>query len=142
MISGVIEMNEQHSKRIVQLKEKTEYLKQKHELLAEQNEYKIKSKAPSTSKLILWAVVLICIEIVIFSEYAMIKTGDTSALYALIGVPATLIPTVLGYYHKAAKENCKDGLVYMAKQAELNCVAEAPVVYEGQAENMGEGETI
>lgn len=137
----MITMNEQHSKQIVRLKEETEYIKQKHELLAEQNEYKIKSKPPSTSKLILWAVVLICVEIIIFSEYAMLKTGDTSALYALIGVPATLIPTVLGYYHKAARENCKDGLVYMAKQAELGYTVETPTANE-PFENMGEGEIV
>lgn len=106
-----------YNKRLSRIKKRNAYLKQKNKLISERNKYTI--KPPSTSKLILWMVVLICVEIVFFSEFAMLHTGDTSALYALIGVPATLIPTVLGYYYKAAKENCKDGLVYMAKQAEL-----------------------
>ena len=101
-----------YNRKLAKIQKKNTYLKQKYKLLSEQNEYKTKAKAPSTSKLILWTVVLICVEIVLFSEFAMLKTGDTSALYALIGVPATLVPAVLGYYHKAAKENCIGGLVY------------------------------
>lgn len=106
------EMFDKYSKKLSKIKRKNTYLEQKYKLLSEQNEYKFKAKQPSTSKLILWTVVLICVEIVFFSEFAMLKTGDTSALYALIGVPATLVPAVLGYYHKAAKENCVGGVVY------------------------------
>lgn len=113
-------MNTNYDKRLLKMQQKTDYMKKRYSIISEQSQYETKSKLPSTSKSILWMVVLICLEIIFFSEYAMLKTGDTSALYALIGVPATLIPTVLGYYHKAAKENCKDGLVYLAKQAELN----------------------
>ena len=98
-----------YNRKLAKIQKKNTYLKQKYKLLSEQNEYKTKAKAPSTSKLILWTVVLICVEIVLFSEFAMLKTGDTSALYALIGVPATLVPAVLGYYQK---ENCIGGLVY------------------------------
>ena len=105
-------MNSKYNRKLGRIQERNEYLEEKYKLLAEQNEYKVKAKAPSTSKLILWTVVLICVEIVFFSEFAMLKTGDTSALYALIGVPATLVPAVLGYYHKAAKENCVGGVVY------------------------------
>lgn len=107
-------MDSKYSKKLSKIQEKNAYLERKYKLLSEQNEYKVKAKTPSTSKLILWAVVLICIEIIIFSEFAMLKTGDTSALYALIGVPVTLVPSVLGYYHKAAKENCAGGVVYEA----------------------------
>lgn len=103
-----------YSKKLSRLKDKNEYLQEKYKLQSEQNIYKVKAKAPSTSKLILWTVVFICLEIIGFSEYAMLRTGDTSALYALIGVPATLVPAVLGYYHKAAKENCVGGVVYQS----------------------------
>lgn len=105
-------MKDRYKKKLENLQNRNKYLEEKYKLQAEQNEYKTKAKAPSTSKLILWTVVLICVEIVFFSEFAMLKTGDTSALYALIGVPATLVPAVLGYYHKAAKENCVGGVVY------------------------------
>lgn len=73
---------------------------------------KSKIKPISTSKLIMWTVILICVEIIIFSEYAMLRTNDISALYTLIGVPVTLVPSVLGYYHKAMRENCEGGVVY------------------------------
>lgn len=105
-------MTKLQAKKLKRMKKRNVYLKQKYKILGDKEKYKITYKLPSTSKLILWVVVLFCLEIVIFSEWAMIKTGDTSALYALIGVPATLIPTVLGYYHKAAKENCEGGVVY------------------------------
>jgi hypothetical protein len=114
-------MTEKEKKRIEKMRDRTIYLKQRYTILSEQNQYKTKNKQPSTSKLLLWVVVLICLEIVFFSEYAMIKTGDTSALYALIGVPATLIPTVLGYFHKSMRENTKNGIIYeMAVNGEEN----------------------
>lgn len=105
-------MNERYNKKLNKIHRKNEYLQEKYRLLSEQNTYKTRAKAPSTSKLILWTVVLICVEIVFFSEYAMLKTGDTSALYALVGVPATLVPAILGYYHKATKENCRNGITF------------------------------
>lgn len=105
-------MGNRYENKINRIQKKNDYLKHKYEMLAEQNKYKARAKAPSTSKLILWTVVLICVEIVFFSEYAMLKTGDTSALYALVGVPATLVPAILGYYHKATKENCTGGITF------------------------------
>lgn len=108
----MVKLKNKYEKRLENLQKRNKYLEEKYKLQAEQNEYKTKAKAPSTSKLILWTVILICVEIVLFSEFAMIKTGDTSALYTLIGVPVTLVPSVLGYYHKAAKENCVGGVVY------------------------------
>ena len=105
-------MNERYNKKLNKIHRKNEYLQEKYRLLSEQNTYKTRAKAPSTSKLILWTVVLICVEIVFFSEYAMLKTSDTSALYALVGVPATLVPAILGYYHKATKENCRNGITF------------------------------
>lgn len=71
-----------------------------------------KFKKPSTSKLIVFVVFLICIEILWFSEYMVIRTEDTSFMYSLLGIPATLIPTLVAYYSKAAKENMVGGITY------------------------------
>ena len=71
-----------------------------------------KLKLPSTSKLILFGAVLLCLEIVIFCEYVMIALGDTSAMYVLIGIPATLIPIIWGYFSKAKAENTAGGIVF------------------------------
>lgn len=89
-------------------KERLEILKK------EKSKYKkkFKFKLPSTSKLILLVASLLCFQIVIFCEYVMFKFQDTSAMYALIGVPASLIPVVLGYYYKAKAENTIGGIVY------------------------------
>lgn len=84
----------------------------KMELVKERFKFFPKIKVPSTSKLVLLGVFLICIEVLVFSQYTMIVLGDASALYALIGVPAALIPVCLGYYGKAKAENTIGGIKY------------------------------
>lgn len=79
-----------------------------------------KLKKPNTSKLLVFAVLLINIQIIWYVEYVIDKWGDLSALYALIGVPVTLVPTLLGYMHKSTVENTSEtGYVYEARIAEL-----------------------
>lgn len=102
-------------KKLNQLKKKNELEKQKNELKAEKGKYR---KKPTTSKLLLVAVVILCVEIVIFSQYVMIKFQDLTALYTLIGVPVTLVPVALGYYYKAKSENTVGGLTY--RQMEID----------------------
>ena len=65
----------------------------------------------STSKLILVAVLLLNLQIIHFVEKAIMTYGDLSALYALIAIPATLVPTVWAYYAKARAENCTGGIL-------------------------------
>lgn len=98
--------------RLKEIEEKNESRERKRRLLKERKKYMPQFKLPSTSKLLLLGVVLLCLEIVIFCEYVMIKLGDTSAMYALIGIPASLIPIVLGYFSKSKAENTKNGIVY------------------------------
>lgn len=69
-------------------------------------------KKPNTSKLIVFVVFAICLQILWFSEHMISLTGDTSYMYALISIPAALIPTILGYYAKASKENQVGGITY------------------------------
>lgn len=69
-------------------------------------------KKPNTSKLIVFVVFAICLQILWFSEHMISLTGDTSYMYALIGIPAALIPTILGYYAKSSKENQVGGITY------------------------------
>ena len=69
-------------------------------------------KKPNTSKLIVFVVFAICLQILWFSEHMISLTGDTSYMYALIGIPAALIPTILGYYAKASKDNQVGGITY------------------------------
>ena len=71
-----------------------------------------KKKKFSTSKLILWATFLMCIQIVLFCEYAIIRLEDASSIYAMIGAPIAFIPVVLGYYSKSKAENTASGITY------------------------------
>lgn len=79
-----------------------------------------KKKLPSTSKLVLLIVFLMCIEILIFSQYAMLKLGDISAMYTLIGVPVALVPVCLGYFWKSKHENTASGITYEMAMRELD----------------------
>ena len=92
----------------------------KRRLKEEKRKNMPKLKLPSTSKLILIGAVLLCLEIVIFCEYTMITIGDTSAMYVLIGIPATLIPIIWGYYSKSKAENTQGGIVYDMAMKQLN----------------------
>lgn len=91
----------------------------RRKLRIEKNKYNFRIKVPSTSKLVLLGVFLICIEIIVFAEYAMIVLGDASAMYALIGVPAALIPVCLGYYSKSKAENTTGGITYESAIAQI-----------------------
>lgn len=78
-------------------------------------------KKPNTSKLIVFMVFAISIQILWFVEHMAILTRDTSYMYALIGIPAALIPTVISYFNKSKIENTSDsGFIYEARMAELN----------------------
>ena len=85
----------------------------------EKQKGKVKRKLPSTSKLILLGMILLCVQIVAFCEYAMLTLCDTSALYVLIGIPAALAPIIWGYYSKSKAENTAGGIVYDTAMAEL-----------------------
>ena len=73
----------------------------------------------STSKLILVAVLLLNLQIIHFVEKAIMTYGDLSALYALIAIPATLVPTVWAYFSKAKAENCAGGITYDSAMEQL-----------------------
>lgn len=90
-----------------------------YKLKAEKEKKKRKFKLPSTSKLLLLGAVLLCLEIVIFCEYVMLKFQDTSALYVLIGIPASLIPVILGYFYKSKAENTSGGIVYETAMSQI-----------------------
>ena len=98
--------------RLKEIQEKNKSKERKKILKAEKSKYTTKHKLPSTSKIVLLAVFLLCIEIIVFSEYAMIVLADASAMYVLIGIPATLVPTIIAYYQKSKAENTKGGITY------------------------------
>lgn len=103
---------EKFNYRLKKIQNKNLSKERKAILKAEKRKCARKLKLPSTSKLVLLIVFLLCIEIVGFCQYAMIALGDASAMYVMIGVPTTLVPVVLAYYWKSKAENSKDGITY------------------------------
>lgn len=95
---------EQELKRI---KAKNEQRERKRKLREEQLKAlpHFKFKKPRTSKMVLWTVIIICIQILWFSEHMASVTGDTSFMYALVAIPASLIPTVLSYMKNSRVEH-------------------------------------
>ena len=113
--------DEQYKARMERIKLRNKSKERKRKLKKEKGKLNYKISLPSTSKLILLGVILLCLQIVIFCEYTMITLGDTSAMYVLIGIPATLIPTIMSYYNKAKAENTKNGIVYdLAMMEKMN----------------------
>lgn len=116
---------QEYNEKLKQIKEHNKQIEMKRKL----KEAKVKRfqfKKPNTSKLIVFVVFLICLQILWFSEHMVNLTGDTSYMYALIGVPAALIPTILGYYAKASKENQVGGITYDTAMSNLE-TQEKPV---------------
>lgn len=105
--------------QLQRIQEKNLSKERKAKLKKEKSKYRHKMKLPTTSKIVLLVVFLLCIEIICFSEYAMIVLGDASAMYALIGVPTTLVPTLLAYFGKSKSENTSGGIVYEKAMREL-----------------------
>lgn len=73
---------------------------------------RLKSGKPSTSHMALWAVIILFTQIVWFAEDMIRESGDMSQLYSLIGIPVALVPVLMAYFSKSAKENTVGGIVY------------------------------
>lgn len=104
--------NKEYEARKKRIELENRDLRQKQKLKELKNKYRTKIKKPTTSKLALLAVFLICFEVLIFAECFMWQFQDSSALYALIGVPVAIIPTLVAYYSKSKAENTVGGITY------------------------------
>ena len=53
----------------------------------------------------------------------ILMTGDTNALYAMVGTIATLASVVLGYFVKSTKENTRNGITFETAMAAQQAIA-------------------
>lgn len=114
-------LSEQEFKiQMEELKKRNASIERKQKLKEEKRKYGFQFKLPSTSKLVLLVVFLMCIEIMIFAQYASIVLNDASPLVTLIGIPVTLVPTVIAYMLKSRSENTQGGITYEKVMYELS----------------------
>lgn len=109
----------QYNKQLKKIQIKNQQKEKRQKLREEKNKYKPKLKLPTTSKLLLIGAILLCLEIVVFCEYVMLKLQDSSSMYVLIGIPASLIPIILGYFHKSRAENTSGGIVFETVMSQM-----------------------
>lgn len=102
----------EYKSRLKAIQESNRNKEREMRLEKERKKYGFKLKLPSTSKIVLAITFLMCLQIMFFCEYAMLTSGDFSALYVLIGAPVTLVPIALGYMVKSKAENTSGGIVY------------------------------
>lgn len=110
---------EEYEKKLEKIRLKNKERNYKNKLKKEKNKYKTKRKLPSTSKLVLIGSILLCLQIIIFCELLMWKTGDLSSLYVLIGIAASLTSIILGYYIKSKAENTAGGIIFETAMEEM-----------------------
>lgn len=115
----MIYMNKtQYDSKLAKLQRRNEGIERRRRLREERMKYFPKFVLPSTSKVVLIVSAILCLEILAFCQYMILKTGDTNALYAMVGALFTFMAVVLGYFVKSTKENTKSGIVYETAMAD------------------------
>lgn len=81
-----------------------------------------KSRNIPTSKLVLWAMVILVFGIAIWFMYESHRLCDLSQAYALLGIVASLAPVIFGYYSKSRAENTEGGIIYETAMKEQEAI--------------------
>ena len=107
-------------KKLAQIQQKKRQYEMKKELREAKRRFP-KLKKPRTSKMVLWTVIALCIQILWFTEHMATTTGDTSFMYALVAIPASLIPTVLSYMKNSRVEHQMGQFENPIETSSTNC---------------------
>ena len=100
------------NQKLRQIQKENESIRRMNKLEEERSRLRKPKKKMTTSKLALLIMFLIVFEIVVFTELLMYMTRDLSALYVLIGIPATMILPLWRYYAKAQVQNAQGGITF------------------------------
>ena len=123
----------QYNSKLAKLQKRNASIERRRKLHEERMKYWPKFVLPSTSKIVLIVSATLCLEVLIFCQYMIVKTGDTNALYAMVGSLFTFMGIVLGYMVKSTKENTKSGIVYETAMAQI----QLPAVSSSNEEAVG-----
>lgn len=122
----------QFDAKLAKAKKRNEGIEYRRRLREERMKYWPKFVLPSTSKIVLIVAAVLCVEILFFCQYMILMTGDTNALYAMVGTIATLASVVLGYFVKSTKENTRNGITFETAMAAQQAIA-PPVTDSNEA---------
>lgn len=109
----------QYDSKLAKLQKRNESIERKRKLREERMKYWPRFVLPSTSKIVLIVSALLCLETLIFCQYMIVLTGDTNALYAMVGALFTFMGIVLGYFVKSTKQNTTGGITYETAMANI-----------------------
>lgn len=109
----------QFDSELAKLQRRNESIERRRKLREERMKYWPKFVLPSTSKIVLIVSAILCVEILIFCQYMIVVTGDTNALYAMVGALFSFMAVVLGYFIKSTKENTEGGITFEAAMAQI-----------------------
>lgn len=109
----------QYDSELAKLQKRNESKERKRKLREERMKYWPKFVLPSTSKIVLIVSAILCLEILAFCQYMILTTGDTNALYAMVGALFTFMGIVLGYFVKSTKQNTSGGITYETAMAQI-----------------------
>lgn len=109
----------QYDYKLAKLQKRNESIERRRKLREERMKYWPKFVLPSTSKIVLIISAILCLEILAFCQYMIVKTGDTNALYAMVGALFTFMPVVIGYFVKSTKENTRNGITFETAMAQI-----------------------
>lgn len=109
----------QFDSKMAKAQKRNAAIEYRRRLREERMKYWPKFVLPSTSKIVLIVAAILCVEILFFCQWMIVQTGDTNALYAMVGVIATLASVVLGYFVKSTRENTAQGIVFETAMAQL-----------------------
>jgi hypothetical protein len=68
--------------------------------------------------LVLTVSAILCLEVLIFCQYMIVITGDTNALYTMVGALFSFMGIVLGYFVKSTKQNTSGGITFETAMAD------------------------
>lgn len=105
---------------LAKIQKRNETIERRRMLRRERHKHLPKFIKPTTSKIVLIVASLLCIQILFFCEWMIVETGDTNALYAMVGVVASLASVVIGYFVKSTRENTRDGITFETAMAGLS----------------------
>lgn len=109
----------QFDSKMTKAKRRNEGIEYRRRLREERTKYWPKFVLPSTSKIVLIVAALLCVEILIFCQYMIVATGDTNALYAMVGALVSFVPVVISYMVKSTRENVAGGITFEAAMAQI-----------------------